>query len=244
MRFGFKSILLLVLIASLTIFFFYHQKNFRCIFIHSNDNFLQVEENIFVSKDTPPDLIDSLVSLVIKSENNLSSFWGGLMSSPTIIYCNTSAAYRKFGVPNTAALCRLGHYVIFSSYGLNEEVISHEICHAEIFSRIGENYFRYYTKLPCWFDEGIALQFDSRNIYNITEEQKNKVLSNSELKNLDRPGDFYLKDQDKTRNNYIASKIEIENFIKKNSINALINLLEIFKNSGDFYPEYYKLRAL
>lgn len=234
-------VLMITLIGSIT-FLLYHQKNLRCLFIQNNSNFYQIQDHVFVSKNTPQLVIDSLGNLIKQSKTELKAFWGNLISEPTIIFCYTQNEYYKFGKKNTAAICRLGKYIAFTMYGLKTDVISHELCHAELFSRIGENYFKYYTQLPCWFDEGIALQFDSRDIYNDKEYYSKLILDKTDLEQLDRPGDFYTNDHSETLKNYLLSKLEIERFILNNSAQDLVELVDKFKNGGDLYEEYFNLR--
>ena len=230
------------LVAALAIFLLYHKKNIRCLLIDSDSSFTKVAPDIYVSNNTPQEWGDSLLELKVQAQEKLTSFWGPLQNNAILIYCHGQANYDKLGAENTMALCRLGRYLVVPSYGLQADVISHELCHTEIFSRIGRNYFKYYQKLPCWLDEGIALQFDDLEINNLRPEEQGLEITDKDLEAMDRPKDFYTDNIQQTLFNYRRAKAEIKRFIERNGKSAIIQTLDQLKNNENWYSNYLDLR--
>ena len=54
--------------------------------------------------------------------------------------------------------------VLIGPKGMNEDVIAHELVHAELASRLGV--IKRQLKVPIWVDEGLAMQVDHRLDYN------------------------------------------------------------------------------
>ncbi|MEN0045420.1 MAG: hypothetical protein AAF806_00030 [Bacteroidota bacterium] len=244
MYFGRKkywTVTFFLLLIGISSFLLYHQKNIKCIFIASNGDFVTVEDHIFVSKDTPLTFQNELLSLINYSQKTLQNFWKTPIEIPTIIYCHSFEYFQKLGAKNTLALCRLGEYPVISPNGLDHEILTHEMCHAVTFELLEQNYFKYYTQLPAWLDEGIALQFNTMNEYQMEELEKYKRLNINELKRLDRPRHFYSKDHQTTLENYKMAKLEVAQFLQKNQIDELKNLLQI-NSKKQFYKKYEQLR--
>lgn len=234
-------VFLSLLFIGIASWLFYHQKEIRCLRIHKSDQFQQIQSNLFVSKDTPPDTTALLKVILQESLSSLNEFWGPLQSNSTILYCHSKELYEQYGMPGTPACNLLGKFAIISRYGVKEDIISHELCHSEIFSRIGGNYYKYYYQLPCWLDEGIALQFDHRGIYPQAQVDAIGQLSLEELQQIDRPQDFYLSDYKQTTQNYLKAKAVIAQFIQAHSKIALLQLLEDFRKGSDIYELYSKM---
>lgn len=230
--------LLSILLITLAAWLYFHKKEIKCLRIQANDQFQEISPNFFVSKDTPPDTIALLTRLREQSLSELQVFWSSLQSNSTIIYCHTKKLYEQYGMPGTPACNLLGRFAIISKYGVHQDVMSHELCHSEIFSRIGENYFTYYYRLPCWLDEGIALQFDHRALYPRSALDTIGPLDLEELRQIDRPQDFYLKDYQQTTQHYMNAKVAVERFINVYSKEAIVQLLENFRKGGDIYQLY------
>lgn len=232
------SCLFLIGISS---FLLYHQKNIKCVFIASNKDFIAIKENIFVSKNTPLTIQQELLTLLNYAQNTLQNFWKMPIEIPTIIYCHSSENFQKLGAENTLALCRLGEYLVISSNGLDHEILTHEMCHAIVFDLLDENYLTYYTKLPSWLDEGIALQFNVTGNYANEELKKYKNPNVNELKYLDRPRYFYTQDHQITLKNYKLAKIEVTQFLENHEVEELKKLLIKISSKKKFYQTYERL---
>jgi len=231
----------LLFLSGTSVFLLYHQKNIRCIFIASNKNFIVIEDHVYVSQETPLVFQSEVLSLINYSQQSLQNFWKMSIEVPTVVYCHSEEDYQSLGAENTLALCRLGTYLVISPNGLDHEILTHEMCHAVIFDLIEQNYFQYYTKLPSWLDEGIALQFNTTGDYINEELKRYKQLSIGELKYLDRPHHFYTKNHHITLENYIKAQMEIAQFLQQNDINELKKLLKSMNPKKKFYQTYESL---
>jgi len=236
-----KKYLLAFLLLSLIGISSYHRKNIKCVFIASNEDFIAIEEDIFVSADTPLAFQSQLLSLIDYAKKTLQNFWEMPIGIPIIIYCHSFEDYQKLGTRNTLALCRLGQYLVISPNGLDHEILTHEMCHAVVFDFIERNYFRYYLKLPSWLDEGIALQFNKTGDYAIENPIEYKRLTIKELKHLDRPHHFYAKDEQIALENYKLAKVEVANFLENHKIDKLKFLLININSKKQFYRKYKRL---
>jgi hypothetical protein len=148
-----------------------------------------------------------LVNVFKRSKNEVEKFWTGFSNEAIIIYCHNEGVYSKYGMKGVPALTRLGSYVILPNDGIYIEFISHELCHTELFARLGKNWWVYYQKLPCWFDEGLALQFNNTGTY-----EKNALDTVSrwpikKLRTIDRPRKFYRKDSKITLQHYLTQVV-------------------------------------
>ncbi len=83
-----------------------------------------------------------------------AEFYGGLVSSPTVVACASMACYRRFGGVGAKGVFRNGA-ILFSPKGLTPAIVSHEWSHAELAARIGQ--LRTWWSVPQWFDDGIAV---------------------------------------------------------------------------------------
>ena len=100
-----------------------------------------------------------------KARSRVAAFWGKPVGDATLILCSNPDEYQKYCHSSEGAGCSLGtpwgdSYIVLNPYGLNEDVISHEMCHNELFVRLG--WWKTTTQIPQWFNEGLALMLDRR----------------------------------------------------------------------------------
>ena len=187
-----------------------YQHDLRCVWVQHDKQFRRIVVGgtpIFVSIDTPEETLETLVYVFKRSKNEVEKFWTGFSNEAIIIYCHNEGVYSKYGMKGVPALTRLGSYVILPNDGIYIEFISHELCHTELFARLGKNWWVYYQKLPCWFDEGLALQFNNTGTY-----EKNALDTVSrwpikKLRTIDRPRKFYRKDSKITLQHYLTQVV-------------------------------------
>lgn len=108
---------------------------------------------------------EALAADVEAGRRRAAEFYGGLVSSPTIVACASMACYRRFGGIGRKGVCRNGA-LLLSPEGLNPVIVAHEWSHAELAARVGQ--LRVWRSVPQWFDEGIAVLLSRDPIY--TEE--------------------------------------------------------------------------
>jgi hypothetical protein len=106
-----------------------------------------------------------LLRLLEIARGKIANFYGTCAARPIIIVGSDVARLARFGGHAYA----ITHYSLWGSSmvigpdGQNEDVISHELAHPEMFERIG--WWQTLTQMPTWFDEGLAMQFDHRPTY-------------------------------------------------------------------------------
>ncbi len=120
---------------------------------------------MYVSAGIPPAQRDLMFGTIRRSQQRIRGFWGNIQGKATLILCSNAAEYQKYCHSNEGAGCSLGtpwgsSYIVLNPYGLNEDVISHEMCHDELFARLG--WWKTTTQVPQWFNEGLALMLDRR----------------------------------------------------------------------------------
>lgn len=187
----------------------------RCVFVDYNADFIQ-KEGIFISKRTPKWARDSLVRMVAKAQARNDDFWQGTKGNPKVIFCYSKWRFDKMGVigkPASTWLSLAGAYVVLSPSAFNLDIISHELCHAELLAQVG--WFARDKEIPTWFDEGLAMQLDYRSRY----AEKNlkrfgaELLEKNDVQKLKKPNDFWGKNKEETRIRYILAKRTVNQWL-------------------------------
>ncbi len=104
-------------------------------------------------------------SQLLAGRARIRHFWGSQRGRAVLIYCPQQADYEQYCVGGEGAGCSLGtpwgaSYLILGPTGNNADVIAHELCHDELFARLG--WWRVKRQIPQWFNEGLALMVDYR----------------------------------------------------------------------------------
>lgn len=216
----------------------------NCYFI-SFTGFTKIGENIFVQ----PDMSDidkiSLLKKIEISKQRVKDLFGSLDTKYTIIAGTDSNKLKKFGVPKSkksGIIYRspLGTFIIIAVDGLNEDVIAHELVHAELGNQVG--WYRI-LKAPIWFDDGLATQVDYRPQYS-EEVWKEKTADGKnipDLKSLETRKQFYVDDLEMRRLHYTIAKHEIKRWLDKVGMDGLNSIINALKNGKDFYKLYGEL---
>ncbi|AKD54610.1 hypothetical protein [Spirosoma radiotolerans] len=97
--------------------------------------------------------------------DRIRRFWGDRRGQAILIYCPVQSDYERYCAGGEGAGCSVGtpwgtSYLILGPEGNSTDVIAHELCHDELFTRIG--WWRVKRQIPQWFNEGLALMVDYR----------------------------------------------------------------------------------
>jgi hypothetical protein len=169
MRFLFRYVLPLLIALPIGFLILYPQV-VRCLRISQSDDFRAV----VVSKQGTPVYISHtattrqqarLRSQIVMAYDRITRFWGSKQGQAVLIYCPQQADYEQYCVGGEGAGCSVGtpwgaSYLILGPDGNNADVIAHELCHDELFVRLG--WWRVKRQIPQWFNEGLALMVDYR----------------------------------------------------------------------------------
>ncbi len=224
---------------------FYCQFNPRlinCLLIDFSD-MEKIAHNVYVSKETSSSDKEHLLALINKSKNRVENLWGNLEANPEFIICNSHEDYTNFGmykVDGLTVIYPFETFVIISPYGINENVISHEICHAELYERIG---FFDDDEIPLWFHEGLASlvshnqpkSFDGiKKIWNKRSKNGRVRIDLNEIASYDgfygSPAILDLP--------YWRAALEVSRWYKISGKEGLLELVTSIKSNKDFESSY------
>jgi hypothetical protein len=228
---------LLVVIPVLLIaqYYLFPQES-KCILIDYSD--FKKDGRLYYDTAASSKSIDSLKFIIDSASKRVANFWGEKKSDPTFIYCVSDSEFKKYGDNNldpATTHYKFGNYIVINKDGIDLNIIAHEMSHAEFKERIG--YFNEVSKIPTWFDEGLAMQNDYRNYYSadslraVSDDLKN--LPN--LDSLQTVKEFWSGTQSRVRLNYMTAKYDVKQWYTKPKADSLIAAL----NSGKSFKEAY-----
>lgn len=241
-----KTLILLTLIILITpigISFVKFSHIVYCVFVNLSD-FNKKADNIYFSPYINDGLQDSLLILVEKAEERNLNFWGKHSFQYNIIFCSKKDELKKYTgnseIQTVNQLTPLGSYIVLGEAGYDIDIISHEICHSVILNKLG--YHNRSKKIPVWFDEGVALQLDNRQLMVDTVFQHNYRTDYSLLYSISNYSDFYQNNWDDTKKNYLISKYELKEFIDVTGKSSLLGIIDSINNGAEFITTYKSLK--
>lgn len=190
----------------------------RCFLVPLNGDYVE-REGIYLSKYTPEWAQDSLLSLVGKARMRNAAFWQGMKGEPRIIYCYKQWQFDRMGVKGNPASTWLslgGAFVVLGPAAFNLDIISHELCHAELQAQVG--WSARDSEIPTWFDEGLAMQLDRRPRY--AERQLRRfgadLLRGTNISELTVPEKFFSGEKSTSQLRYILAKRQVRQWLGDN----------------------------
>ncbi|MEZ4684591.1 MAG: hypothetical protein R3B47_21700 [Bacteroidia bacterium] len=242
--------LLVLALAGAGIYALRYPSMVRCMTVSWRD-FDAAADRVFVSPDTPPAVRSLLKHLIVRSEQRVSDLWGDTRSRPVIIYCHNQTYFEQFGAgsPGVAYLTPLGPYVVIGPRGMRTDVISHELCHAELFSRIG--WYNSEFHKPAWFDEGLAMQLDYRyarrgrsRYFGFMVDWERRVGKGGKVFDLDSLKDrraFTSGDFRQTELAYVTAGMEVSRWLEAVGDEGLLRFCERLVEGGNFEKIYTEI---
>ncbi|MCK8494437.1 hypothetical protein M0L20_21390 [Spirosoma sp. RP8] len=139
----------------------------RCMRVDQSTDFEQLDsqKQVYVNRLATQKQRRQLRQNVVTATDRIRRFWDGQRGRAILIYCPTQDEYRQYCIGGEGAGCSLGlpwgeSYLVLGPEGNNADVIAHELCHDELFARLG--WWRVKRQIPQWFNEGLALMVDYR----------------------------------------------------------------------------------
>jgi hypothetical protein len=133
----------------------------------------------------PQNQRDDFAEALDVARNRVSAFFGEIEGSSKVCACSTEECYVSHGGVSARGHACIGK-VLLSPRGLDAVVISHELTHIELESRLG--FFRCKVLMPSWFNEGLAVLVSEDPLY--TEDAWIQATDNGrkapELKDIGR----------------------------------------------------------
>jgi hypothetical protein len=156
-----------LLIAAPVAFALIYPHVIRCIWINQSADFERLTDSteLYVSNTATTRQQAQLKAYIATARQRIRTFWGGLRGQAILIYCPQQEVYEQYCLGGEGAGCSLGtpwgtSYLVLGPDGNNSDVIAHELCHDELFARLG--WWRVKRQIPQWFNEGLALMVDYR----------------------------------------------------------------------------------
>lgn len=208
----------------------------RCLLIDFYG--FEKEDGIYFREGVSRKKRDEIKTTIKLAEERVANFWGQKTSNPKFIYCDSDTDYLKFGTPfltPAAAIMHIGSYVVISKDGVDIDIMSHELSHTELFERIG--IINRATKIPVWFDEGLAMQVDHRSYYSIDTLRSltNNFENMIDVKVLVDYPSFGGGSREEVMMNYRTAKYEVSHWYTPKKLSTFIEEL----NDGKSFDEAY-----
>ena len=208
----------------------------RCILI----DWYQFEKDgdLYFREDIDANTLSSLKLIISNAKIRADSWWPQTTPNPKFIYCQDEEDYKKFGVPFMTPACthmKIGSYIVISRDGIDLDIISHEIVHTKLFETIG--LFNRIRKIPCWFDEGLAMQLDFRSYYS-TDSLRVKSNNFKNLPNvvqMNSYAEFGSGNHKEVMLNYSTAKYQVGKWYTREKLIRFIKKI----NNGNSFAEAY-----
>jgi hypothetical protein len=220
-------------------------------------SFDKVNKRLYISDGIDKIQRQQMLGSIRRSRQRVAAFWGKSVGDATLILCSSPDEYQKYCHSNEGAGCSLGtpwgdSYIVLNPYGLNEDVISHEMCHDELFTRLG--WWKTTTQIPQWFNEGLALMLDRRFVPETDSLQRylsyrdewmylthgaQEVL---ELHNLKSMRGFFGGNQRHVMLAYMTAGMEVSYWLALTGSHQVQVLLGAIRQGADFSDTYRSMK--
>lgn len=135
---------------------------------------VEIDENIFIDRQEDARAIKALATLN-ESKKVISGFFGDWTTSPRILLCTkgNGPCTKMFGGLGPRGTAWGASLVRLNPLGMNETIMTHELFHAELASRMGQ-WGMWNNVIPKWFNEGLAVHLsgDLRFTYDYSGAEK------------------------------------------------------------------------
>ena len=231
--------LLSLLIVSTVIYSIVFPHILRGMMVRQSD-FVEIADHVFVSPQTSEGQRDSLLTYLDTAHSRNEKFWDQRIAFPDVVFCHdieTAKEYGYGGSPASFFMTPFYSFVMIAPTGLHPDIISHEMCHPELFQRAG--WLKHTLVFPVWFFEGIAMQVDHRAFYSDSAWQviTNQGETAPPLESMDDLAGFF---DGNFQLNYSTSKHEVNRWLNIVGNEGIKSLIEESGLTTDFYELYRK----
>ncbi|TAH18011.1 MAG: hypothetical protein EAZ08_12480 [Cytophagales bacterium] len=209
--------------------------------------FQEVDEilpNVYVSKKMKESDRKIFLTNYDSACKRIVNFFGSKEANSRMIVGSDGEVMQKFGnqqhgKAGMTHFTPVGTYIVIDKEGLNIDVISHELAHAELFARIGWKNRTFL--IPTWFDEGIAMLLDNRFI-EMEEEWQFITLNGKNTPNLGEIStpEAFFGNQQHIFTNYLTAKSEVQKWYARNGKEGLKKMIDCIDTQGNFKACYEK----
>lgn len=195
----------------------------------------EISPDIYMEPGMSKDTHEELLNYVAHSREKVADVFGGRSSSPYLIVALSAKKLDKYAENPTGQTYYLpwNNYIVIGPQGFNENVISHELTHAELRERLHNK-----SAVPVWFDEGLASMVDGRfSDHTAWGEAGVKGTSLTGLDPLDSYEAFSYGTAE-ALNNYNTACAEVTRWYSIAGQTGLLRLIQAL-NQGEDFTEWY-----
>jgi hypothetical protein len=167
-----------------------------------------------------------------QARTRIEDFFGAPRARPVVVFLRDTKAFWPLRFNDYASSHFLGSRacVVVGPNGTNVDVVAHELMHAELFERIG--YWRRFTQIPMWFDEGVAMQVDLRPRYSVIEQSWGGT---GFVRELTTYRQFFRGGEEQMRRHYAAAKAEVTQWLSTIGPRGLFDRFKRIRDGESFH---------
>jgi len=199
-----------------------------------------IAPHIYVDQELPAESTTRLLNIVEKARVMAADLYGELIAEPDILFCSTMACYRRFGAIGLGYT--RGNTILISPYGTRPAIVSHELSHVELATRLGGQP-EILDKIPQWFDEGTAVMVSQAHEF--SDEAWLKACDNgesapklSEIESVDGWNHVTGTNGVNMQRSYGTARREVVRWYAKAGRKGLEQLLQALKERENFHEVY------
>lgn len=166
------------------------------------------------------------------ARSRIADMFGGVRAKPILAFLKSRRALFPFSYNAFGSTQFVGGRtcVLIGPRGTNTDVVAHELMHAELADRVGA--WQRWWSIPVWFDEGVAMQLDTRPAYDLhsiapTAEPR-------QVRDLNSAGAFFVADDRALTLHYALAKAEVASWLAKVGPGSLFDRLHRIHNGEAF----------
>lgn len=172
---------------------------------------------------------------VQSARNRIAGVFGDPRARPMTIIAASDREAAQLGllegVPGAAFVTPVGTQVVLSMPNFSVDVAAHELMHAELVDRLG--FWTWMTRLPVWFDEGVALQLDWRP-GSVGDCAALDALRVRQVRALVRPWQFWDGGRDQVVANYRAARCAAAQVLARQPARSLYASIDRLRDGESF----------
>jgi hypothetical protein len=202
----------------------------------------EVAPGILAASDVTIGERRDFVRLHTAAKLRIVNTFGPRRASPVIVIGSTEALRHLFPGASSYASTILIPYrscVIVGPKGHDVDILAHEELHAEIHHRVG-HWYRL-TQIPTWFDEGLAMQVDSRERY--TWSLQTGALPSGTVKQWTSRLQFFRGDDEELTRHYAMAKEEVRLWLQELGRENVYSFLERVRQGDRFVETYEEINS-
>jgi hypothetical protein len=174
-----------------------------------------------------------LQRLRAQARARIAAFYGMPRAAPAVVFIGDAPTFAPLNLNPTAGTRFLpgGACVYVGPHGENLDVLAHELMHAEVFERVG--FWTRVRGVPTWFDEGIAMQVDGRDAFDLDSHARTPERT-AFVRELATSGQFFAADGPALTANYAAAKAQVAHWLQSTPPRGLYGRLERLRRGERF----------